>query len=48
MIQRIKRGDPIPDYILNRRLTNSPATYRHGKITDQDLQKYIAPAARMQ
>jgi hypothetical protein len=48
MIQRIKRGDPIPDYILNE---DSPSRQRlidSGKITDQDLQKYIAPAARMQ
>lgn len=48
MVKRIKNGDPIPDYILNPESVTRARLINDGHITDHDLQKYIAPAARMQ
>jgi hypothetical protein len=48
MVKRIKNGDPIPDYILNPESVTRARLIDGGHITDHDLQKYIAPAARMQ
>jgi len=48
MIKRIKKGEPIPDHILKPESITRQKLIDQGHITEEDLDKYVAPTARMQ